>query len=111
MQGLILSLTLRGEHVETVTDVMRIIEKALYDNIKSVPGVASIYESDGIKGITVSKDDLGWSIDINIICFANSNIWTVMKVAQRNLTYVVEKIIKHQDNVRLNIVACDLIEE
>lgn len=111
MQGLILSLTLRGEHVETVTDVMRIIEKALYDNIKSVPGVASTYESDGIKGVTVSKDDLGWSIDINIICFANSNIWTVMKVAQRNLTYVVEKIIKHQDNVRLNIVACDLIEE
>lgn len=96
--------------METVTDVMTTIKKALYNNIKSVPGVASIYETDDINGIIVSKNDLGWSIVINIVCFPDSNIWTVMKVAQKNLTYVVEKIIKHQDNVKLNIVACDLIE-
>lgn len=96
--------------MEKVTDIIMVVEKALYDNIKSVPGVASIYETDSIKGINVFKDELGWNIDVNIVCFVDNNIWTVMKAAQRNLTYVVKKIVKHQDNVKLNIVACDLIE-
>ncbi|WP_342261349.1 hypothetical protein [Spiroplasma endosymbiont of Notiophilus biguttatus] len=97
--------------MEKDKDIMNIIKKALSESILSVPGVANIYEEDNNYGIKVNKADLGWIIDINIVCFFNNNIWNIMNQAQKNLKYIVEKIIKHQDYIVLNIFVHDLIEE
>ncbi|BDT04980.1 MULTISPECIES: hypothetical protein [Spiroplasma] len=97
--------------MEKDKDIMNIIKKALSESILSVPGVANIYEKDNNYGIKVNKSDLGWIIDINIVCFFNNNIWNIMNQTQKNLKYIVEKIIKHQDYIVLNIFVHDLIEE
>ncbi|WP_342218275.1 hypothetical protein [Spiroplasma endosymbiont of Amphimallon solstitiale] len=97
--------------MEKDKDIMNIIKKALSESILFVPGVANIYEKDNNYGIKVNKSDLGWIIDINIVCFFNNNIWNIMNQTQKNLKYIVEKIIKHQDYIVLNIFVHDLIEE
>lgn len=97
--------------MEKDKDIMNIIKKALSESILSVPGVTNIYEKNNNYGIKVNKVDLGWIIDINIVCFFNNNIWNIMNQAQKNLKYIVEKIIKHQDYIVLNIIVHDLIEE
>ncbi|WP_338961931.1 MULTISPECIES: hypothetical protein [unclassified Spiroplasma] len=97
--------------MEKDKDIMNIIKKALSESILSVPGVTNIYEKDNNYGIKVNKSDLGWIIDINIVCFFNNNIWNIMNQTQKNLKYIVEKIIKHQDYIVLNIFVHDLIEE
>ncbi|WP_338959001.1 hypothetical protein [Spiroplasma endosymbiont of Tiphia femorata] len=97
--------------MEKDKDIMNIIKKALSESILSVPGVANIYEKNNNYGIKVNKSDLGWIIDINIVCFFNNNIWNIMNQTQKNLKYIVEKIIKHQDYIVLNIFVHDLIEE
>ncbi|WP_342273259.1 hypothetical protein [Spiroplasma endosymbiont of Acasis viretata] len=97
--------------MEKDKDIMNIIKKALSESILSVPGVANIYEKDNNYGIKVNKSDLGWIIDINIVCFFNNNIWNIMNQTQKNLKYIVEKIIKHQDYIVLKIFVHDLIEE
>lgn len=97
--------------MEKDRNIMTIIEKTLSESILSVPGVANIYEKDNNYGVKVNKTDLGWIIDINIICFFNNNIWNIMNQAQKNLKYIAEKITKHQDYVVLNILVYDLIEE
>lgn len=55
--------------MEKDKDITNIIKKALSESILSVPGVANIYEKDNNYGIKVNKSDLGWIIDINIVCF------------------------------------------
>ncbi|WP_338975340.1 hypothetical protein [Spiroplasma endosymbiont of Monopis laevigella] len=97
--------------MEKDKDIMNIIKKALSESILSIPGVANIYEKDNNYGIKVNKSDLGWIIDINIVCFFNNNIWNIMNQTQKNLKYIVEKIIKYQDYIVLNIFVHDLIEE
>lgn len=97
--------------MEKDKDIMNIIKKSLSESILSVPGVANIYEKDNNYGIKVNNSDLGWIIDINIVCFFNNNIWNIMNQTQKNLKYIVEKIIKHQDYIVLNIFVHDLIEE
>lgn len=97
--------------MEKDKDIMNIIKKALSESILSVPGVANIYEKDNNYGIKVNKADLDWIIDINIVCFFNNNIWNIMNQTQKNLKYIVEKIIKHKDYIVLNIFVHDLIEE
>ena len=97
--------------MEKDKDIMNIIKKSLSESILSVPGVTNIYKKNNNYGIKVNKADLGWIIDINIVCFFNNNIWNIMNQAQKNLKYIVEKIIKHQDYIVLNIIVHDLIEE
>ncbi|BET37600.1 hypothetical protein [Spiroplasma ixodetis] len=96
--------------MEKDKDITNIIKKALSESILSVPGVANIYEKDNNYGIKVNKSDLGWIIDINIVCFFNNNIWNIMNQTQKNLKYIVEKIIKHQEYIVINIFVHDLIE-
>ncbi len=97
--------------MEKDKDIMKVIKKSLSESILSVPGVANIYEKDSDYGIKVNKTDLGWIVDINIVCFFNNNIWNIMNQAQKNLKYITEKIIKHQDYIVINILVHDLIEE